>query len=268
MGFGDEIMVTGQARALQQRDPRPVAVLDRNHRPRRHPLWQGNPRIARPEQVPLTDCQVIVNGSGCRPYLDYVRMARDFAAVCPGRPFTTKTRDATLPWRYTDWSCDPGELPCVKRIAKAGTIVVEPNGKPGASPNKLWGWKRWQALVDTDRNRPWVQLGPSGTRLLDGARHIETATFVDACSALSGAAAAILPEGGLHHAAAALGIPAIVIFGGMTSPANTGYGAHVNLFDADGSPCGQRLPCGHCDRAMAAISPDIVAYHLERISNG
>ncbi len=52
MGYGDEIMVTGAARRLQDAgDPRPVAVLDRHARPRRHPLWAGNPRIATPEAV-------------------------------------------------------------------------------------------------------------------------------------------------------------------------------------------------------------------------
>jgi hypothetical protein len=34
MGWGDEIMITGIARRLQERDPLPVRVLDRNGRPR------------------------------------------------------------------------------------------------------------------------------------------------------------------------------------------------------------------------------------------
>ena len=76
----------------------------------------------------------------------------------------------------------------------------------------------------------WVQLGAGGIRVLEGVRPIETADFRAACAALAGARAAVLPEGGLHHAAAALDIPAVVIFGAMTSPANTGYASHVNLF--------------------------------------
>ena len=92
-----------------------------------------------------------------------------------------------------------------------------------------------------------------------------TPTFQDACTALSGAAAAVLPEGGLHHAAAALGVPAVVIFGGVCSPANTGYGPHVNLYEPHGSPCGQRVACAHCRRALAAIGPETVADHLDRM---
>ena len=273
MGYGDEIMVTGVARRVQARDPRPVAVLGYHGRPRWHALWNGNPRIAHPDAVAAgRDVQALTNGPGCRPYVDYDRMRRDFAAAFPNRPFTTKLRDPRLPWRYTDWRCAPGELPAVHVIEPRGYIVVEPHVKRGASPNKDWGWGRWQALVSSFRvpAHPWVQLGPPGTRLLDGVGHVPTGSFAEACTALSGAAAAVLPEGGLHHAAAALGMPAVVIFGGMTSPANTGYDGHVNLFDPAGgeSPCGQRVACAHCRAAMAAIRPDLVAHHLEHLLLG
>ena len=227
MGYGDEIMVTGEARRRQE---------------------AGDPRIATPEAVARgLDVQTIVNGPGCRPYIDYGRTT----ATC---------------WAYTDWRATPGELYDIERRKPQDYVIVEPHIKAKASPNKDWGWERWQALVgrlDLD----WVQLGPPSTRLLDGVRHIETATFLAACRALTGARAAVLPEGGPHHAAAALGVSGVVIFGAMTSPANTGYDLHVNLFEpADGaSPCGMRVPCGHCARAMASIEPETVASHLEQL---
>ena len=58
---------------------------------------------------------------------------------------------------------------------------------------------------------------------------------------LSGARAAVLHEGGLHHAAAALGMPAVVLFGGMISPRNTGYDVHVNLAIDDPEALGWRI---------------------------
>ncbi len=249
MGYGDEIMAAGEARRRQGAgDARPVAVLDRHGRPRRHPLWAGNPRIATPEAVARgLPVQTIVNGPGCRPYIDYGRTT----ATC---------------WAYTDWRTTPGELYGIEARKPQDYVIVEPHIKAKASPNKDWGWARWQDLarrLDLD----WVQLGPPGTRLLDGVRHIETASFLAACRALTGARAAVLPEGGLHHAAAALGVPAVVIFGAMTSPANTGYDGHANIFDAMGgaSPCGMRVPCGHCARAMARIAPPTVATYLEQL---
>ncbi len=266
VGWGDEIMAAGQARALQEKDPRKVAVTDASGRVRWHPAWQGNPRIATPCEADRGDVQRLTNGPGCRPYVDYGRMRGDFAQVYPRRPFTTRVLDARLPWRFTDWRAEPGEI-YVRRAPRRGeTVVVEPHLKGGASANKQWGWARWQDLVSRV-DVAWVQLGPPGTRLLDGVRHVSTATFLDACSVLSRARAAVLPEGGLHHAAAALGLRAVVIFGGRSSPVNLGYEGHVNLFDpANGeSPCGQSVACAHCARAMAGIAPATVAHHLESL---
>lgn len=270
MGWGDEIMATGEARRLQRGDPRPVAVRGRDGRQRWHPVWAGNPRMATPEQVGAgRDVQWIDNGPGCRPYIDHARMRRDFEFAYPGQPYAPKRLDVALPWRFTGWRATPGELPAVKRPKHGAYIVVEPNTKASASPNKDWDWQRWQALVLSARwtDAPWVQVGPPGTRVLDGVVHMPTAAFMDACQVLAGARAAVLPDGGLHHAAAALGIPAVVIFGGFTSPANLGYDAHVNLF-AGGDPCGMRVRCAHCERAMASIRPEAVARNLEGILNG
>ena len=281
MGVGDEIMVTGDAKRLQEADPnrRRVVICDKKGDRRWSRLWQGNPRLIRPgEPVGRLGRIEIRNGPHCRPYVDYERMAETFEQVFPGRPFTTKVRDHRLPWRFTDWRATPGEFYCFERLEPRGYIVVEPNPKAKGNPNKDWGWNRWQALVHSVKwpDHPWVQLGPGDTRRLDGARrppstrlldgvvHIETPTFLDACRVLSGAAALVSTDGGLHHAAAALGIPAVVIFGGISSPANLGYDMHVNLFEPMGgeSPCGQWVECEHCQRAMAAIKSDVIAERL------
>ena len=169
MGYGDEIMVAGEARRLWNAgDSRAVAVLDRQGRPRWHPLWDGNPRLAWPEAVARgLAVRTITNGPGCRPYVDYARMAREFAAVFPGRRFSTKLRDPRLPWRYTAWRASPGELFEVPRREPGAYVVIEPRIKANASPNKDWGWARWQALVQLRRDLDWVQLGPPGPGHLD-----------------------------------------------------------------------------------------------------
>jgi ADP-heptose:LPS heptosyltransferase len=78
-------------------------------------------------------------------------------------------------------------------------------------------------------------------------------------------------EGGLYHAAAALGIPAVAIFGGWVSPANQGYDGEdiVNLYEhMNGeSPCGQRVPCPHCRAALDRITPQTLIQHIRRRLN-
>ena len=89
-------------------------------------------------------------------------------------------------------------------------------------------------------------------------------TFLKACRRLNGARLYVGPEGGLYHAATALGIPAVAIFGGFVSPANQGYDHQTNLYEPDGSPCGMRVKCDHCTRALALITPEAVIGHVRR----
>lgn len=263
VGLGDEIMATGVARRLQARDPRKVEILDRRGRRRWHPLWAGNPRIARPGE--RGDFQRATDGPGCRPYIDYAAMRGESARRWPGAPFDLKRR--AQPWRFrAGWRATPGEIHCVPRAGPGDYVLIEPHLKPGAMPGKDWGWERWQALVAARRDLEWLQIGRQGTRPLAGARFLETPSFRDALGVVSGARAAVLPEGALHHAAAARGVPAVVLFGGCADPAATGYGWHRNLTGGGpASPCGMRLPCDHCAAAMAEITVDRVAHELAEI---
>lgn len=268
MGWGDEIMVSARAQRLWQVHRKRVLVVDRNGRARRHAVWDGSPYItsdARDDHVVLED------GPMLRPYIDYARMESEFRGVFgPDAAYTTKVRDVRLPWRYTDWRVPgPGNLwwPDL-HIIKHGCVVVEPHVKDAASPNKAWPWDHWERLIELRPDVPWMQLGPAGSRILRGVTHKQTRTFQDAAGWLRRASAAVLPEGGLHHTAAAYNVPSVVIFGGMTSPANTGYDDHVNLFvESDRSPCGQRVTCPHCAEAMDSITPEIVAENLDDLLN-
>jgi ADP-heptose:LPS heptosyltransferase len=88
--------------------------------------------------------------------------------------------------------------------------------------------------------------------------HIVTPSFRVAISAMSGASLYIGPDGGLHHVAAALGIPAVVLWGGVASPKNLGYDFHTNIWHGD-EPCGTvNGICGHCKEAMAKITVEEV----------
>lgn len=242
MGWGDEIIVTGQARLLQQQNPGKVVVYDRAGRIRWHEIWRNNPRIVSPADRPHRP-QMLINGPGVRPYI---------AAKTPER------------WTWKDWACPVGEIHfSAGELAFAAQhspgVVIEPVLKAKASPNKDWGRANWTALAALLRAAGMepCQIGPPGTQLLPGVRLIEAPGFREACAVLARARAAVLPEGGLHHAAAALGVKTVVIFGGYISPRQTGYDSQVNLFTG-GTACGMRTPCRHCAQAMAAIAPDQV----------
>lgn len=248
MGWGDELIVTGQVRELQGRDPRRVRIV--YERKRWHEAWFHNPRIAHPDES--GDFQEL------RPRDDY------------RRPYIAQKEGDRWTWRA--WGPPRGELyfdaaEVAFGAAHGRRIVIEPTLKAGASPNKDWGHGRWKAFIALAERAglKLTQLGPPGTRVLPGVEWIRTDSMRLAAAVLANARAAALHEGAMHHAAAALSTPAAVIFGGYISPKVTGYEGQKAFFTGGGLGCGLRVPCEHCRQAMAAISSAAVFEALEEI---
>lgn len=249
MGLGDELMAAGAARRSFLDHGRKVEILDRNGQRRWHPLWEGLEYIATPgQQGAFTR---MVDGPGCRPY--------HVAKEATRWRFNLSHRAQRAEIRFT-----PSELEFAERYR--GRIIVEPSIKAKAPPGKQWG--RWDALARLiqDAGQQVSQMGSAN--LLPGAELIETPTFRHAAAVLSVARAAVLPEGGLHHAAAAVGCRAVVIFGGFTPIEVTGYNMHTNIGASGSEACGMRVPCSHCDWWMASISPSDVFGRLSEILAG
>jgi hypothetical protein len=249
MGWGDELMAAGQARKVYEQTGRAVQIVGIDRRARWSELWQGIPYIVGPgaRAAPNT----ILNGPNARPYVTSKSATRWF-----WQPFVPTPAQPSL-----------NMLERMVGKLVAGAVVIEPTIKDRASPNKAWTPGRWAELVEALPDVEFVQLGPPGLIPLDRVRHVVTRSFREAIGALSGAAAYVGPEGGLHHAAAAVGIPAVVLFGGFIAPENTGYKEHRNLFTG-GYACGSRVPCGHCQKAMNDITVQLVADSLRGVLRG
>jgi len=247
MGFGDELMTSGICRVLQQKDPRKVKLdfgkLLWNE------VWDLNPRIAQPGEE--GDFQVYrPREGGLRPY-------------CTQK---TPTR-----WTWKDYKPEVGELyfsTWERQFGSehSGLVIIDPTVKNTASPNKQWPHDCWRELVRLLRHNGLepIQVGPPKTVSAVGAYVLETPSFRAAAAVLARAKVAVVHEGGLHHAAAAVGLPAVVIYGGFISPRQTGYDMHANLFTG-GEPCGWRIPCRHCEEAMAKIEPQLVLEEALRL---
>lgn len=247
MGWGDEITASGHARRLHQQTGKRVVVVDRNNRPRWSEIWDYNPIIARERSVDTVDLQ---HAPGVRPYL-------------LGWDAHTRTWAFNAEYRINDYVGQIHLTPAECELAASLTggdpfVLIEPNINPHNSVNKQWGAENWRALVAMFPNIRWVQMDTGGPVRLPGVSLIRAPDFRTACAVLRSAQFYVGPEGGLHHAAAALGKRAVVIFGGFVSPRTTGYDTHINLV-GDDQPCGRMDYCGHCERAMRQISVDMVA---------
>ena len=234
MGWGDELMACGEAMALGG----VVAIRDRSGNVRWHDAWANNPHIAKQNQK--YDAS-IVNGPGARPYAESA----------------TNTE-----WRWKPYKPKPAtfffsEQELAETLTlTSGFVVVEPFLKAKQeSVNRDWGWDNF-AAVTSEVKADWVQFGAAKPRLLPNARWIETPTPRHMAAMMSKAKTFLLPEGGMHHTAAAFGIKGVVLFGGFIAPQVTGYSMHKNIFTGGGLGCGSRLKCQHCVEAWAKITPE------------
>lgn len=242
MGLGDWIMATAQVRELNERTGKRVMVVDRMGRIRWSEAFENNPRIVAPSTITPNEASAavrLVNAGGARPYI------------------RAKTETH---WYWKQWDIKPGELYLTHEehargaVLGAGAVVIEPNTKV-LDGNKAWMFERWQSVVSAlDLN--WVQVGASESRRLSGVRFIPT-TIREAFGILANARLFIGTEGALHHAAAALSTPAIVLWSEFISPAFTGYSCQRNIRNT-AAVCGVRRACPTCRASMEAITVEQV----------
>lgn len=251
-------MATGIARGAKARGKR-IAFGDRE-KIRWHPyareIFRNNPNIAPPGDEDAPDIEWVEHYAGKRLY------NRQF-----GKRWLWMPGHGNRPGEVF---FDADELKFGKRFG-AGFVLIEPNVPTfkSVAPNKQWPLDRYDKLAKYLRKDGYdvCQFLYGSGHQIPGVRQIKTPSFRHAMAVLAHAALYIGPEGGLHHGAAAVGIPAVVIFGGFITPDATGYLTHTNL-TAGGDACGSLQRCEHCRLAMDAITIEHVhgaaADHLKR----
>lgn len=147
--------------------------------------------------------------------------------------------------------------------AGQGFILIEPHVETwkSSAANKDWGFNNYQVLAAKlfEAGHRVVQFAHDATKpVLSSADVLTTTSFRDAMALMAHASLYIGPEGGSHHAAAAMGLKGVVIFGGFIPPQVTGYPEmHTNITGGV-EACGSLRPCPHCRAAMRGISVEEV----------
>ena len=279
MGFGDDLMGTGLARALREQYPDALMVFgnpEKYHDPATNKLtvhWSevffNNPLIVHPEQ-PTKTLICIPDYPGHRIYIDYENSEQE-------------NDGGQMKWTKFKWNeefkAPKGELYFDLNEKSAASeialrlpwpyFVIEPHvaDKPWVN-KKGWAFERWQAVVDALPDVHFIQC--SGEPVLDKVHHVQTQTFRQACGVVACAGGFVGTDGGLHHAAAALDVPAVVLWGHYSSPEIFGYDAHINIRRSTGIGCGTTWhECGECQKSMHDIKVDEVVEAIKGlIENG
>lgn len=249
MGLGDNLMATGFARGALARNKR-IAFGDGKRL-----IWDnlsagifaGNPNICRPGH----------ENSRSTEWIPFYR----------GNRLYNKLGDGRWIWNY-EFRPKPGEMFFSKEeIAFAdrmprGFVVIEPNVpvQKSVAVNKQWPVDRYEEVARrlSAAGLTVVQLKYGGRNNLRNASSVHSPNFRKALALLERASLYIGPEGGMHHGAAAVGVSAVVLFGGFIPPSVTGYETHTNLTGNSSEACGSLIKCDHCLSAMKSIEVDEV----------
>jgi ADP-heptose:LPS heptosyltransferase len=247
--MGDILLSMGEAKALHKSAKQPILIVGRDGRLVQHQgLFDGVPYLLTRRPPVARGYRRLLNCPGVRSYI-----ASKTPEQWVWKPYTPIPADL----KFT-----PGELEFAERYR--GHVMVEPNVKDVGHRNKAW--PHWTELMAALRAAgvSTVQCGPGGTANI--ADHFAlTPSFRYAAAVLSVSRAFVGTEGGLMHAAAAVGTPGVIIFGAFISPEVTGYAMHRNLFTGEGLGCGMRTDCPHCRDAMRKITPGAVLDNLKEL---
>jgi ADP-heptose:LPS heptosyltransferase len=257
MGYGDDIIATGLARGMREHGKR--AAFGDGKRiiwgPWSNEMFKHNPNVAAPGAECSTDLEWIPHYKGSRIY--------------------NKLKNGKWVWNYT-FKAVPGEFYFSKNEEDLGAafngtdfIVIEPNvpWQKEVAPNKDWGREKYEVVANKLKSsgHQIVQFMHKNSQYkLECAKKLEFQKFRDVISVLARSSLYIGPEGGMHHAAAAVGIPGVIIFGGFIPPAVTGYDGHTNL-TGGAQACGSIKPCKHCSEALRKITTDQVVHEALRM---
>lgn len=249
MGIGDQLLATGLARGARDRG-RQIAFGDTKKL-----IWdQHSEQIFRH------------NPNICPPGREHKLQNVEWIKFYKGHRLYNRQEKGRWIWNY-DFKAIPGEI-YLSRDEKAaaettgsGFVLIEPNAPIYKSvfPNKQWPTSRFDLVARMLQNEGYevAQFSGNGRHRIPHARQIKTTSFRNALAIMKHAALYIGPEGGLHHGAAAVNRPAVVIFGGFIPPDVTGYDTHVNL-TGGAEACGSLVKCEHCQQAMQKISAEEV----------
>ena len=248
MGFGDEIMATGFARLikLENEDSQVVIGDEKRQIGTISKVFLGNPYISHPQKLIKEKKIIWVNHSKFfRPYINY-----------------KETTEKKYAWN-SNHKAIPGNLFFSKdEKEKASndllTILKKWNEKFQTKPKKIIFFEnsfrvskfnfqkdRDKAIYRYNRHLPnekliqiinslkeylFVQSVHEDSYLIncENVFHYKS-NFREACSLLNISELYFGPEGGFHHAAAALNKKAVVIFGGFIDPLVIGYIFHIHI---------------------------------------
>jgi len=158
-----------------------------------------------------------------------------------------------------------------KNLEPGSYVIIEPDtNREWFGDLRAWPWENWQSLVDKlledNPSRRIVQTGVCSEPLRNVVDLRGQTSFREAAALIESSALFIGTEGGLMHAAGAVGAASLIIWSGVTEPTFAGLpDQHVILFNRlECTPCGYRNICPYDKACIRGISVNQVYTAMQR----
>lgn len=151
-------------------------------------------------------------------------------------------------------------------------LAMQSIGNSKWTDNKNWGAEKFVRLAELlSPSFSLVQLGVADDPPLPVQLNLSGKLSVrQTFRALAQCAGFVGLEGFLMHAATAMNVPSVIVYGGFTAPWQTGYELNTNLYNpVPCAPCWLESRCPYDKKCMEEITPAQVVEALrKRLSSG
>ncbi|MDQ6942081.1 MAG: glycosyltransferase family 9 protein [Candidatus Eremiobacteraeota bacterium] len=261
-GIGDALLLTPIFRELKRRDPScRTIVFARNgshyevfrRNPHidvlRRPGWL-DPRLAALRGVVGVPKSALVELHSLLPSMFYREQASRVVGSRLGLSI-----DDTQPVL----ALSPREHEEAAELLRDRAVPVAIHSSAYSSANKNWRIENWEAFVRENESRSFVQLGLASEPRVAGTSDLRGLPLRVSFAVIARSTAFVGVDSGLAHAAVALGVPSVVLFG-ASNPAVYGHEQSINLYSrAPCSPCFEILGSEPCPYGTPCVNDIAVA---------
>jgi hypothetical protein len=274
MGFGDDIMSTAFAAEAHRQFPEakvvfgdPKSYLGADGKTLHihfSEVFENNPNILQPGE-PAKSLVCVPDYPGHRPSIRYPECAVSNGRITrfsfePG--FSAPTGDIFFS------IAEKAAAAAIAAQLPPSFYVIEPHiAQKDWDNRKGYPGEKWDQVIEalTSKGYELVQFSSPAS---DKVHHAPTPTFRHALGLLACSSGFLGTDGGLHHGAAALGVPATVLWGHFSSPTTFGYPDQHNLRKAEGPGCGTTYAtCEECEGSLGRIEVDEVVAAFEEMTH-
>jgi ADP-heptose:LPS heptosyltransferase len=143
--------------------------------------------------------------------------------------------------------------------------IIQPNSKTSYTPNKQWGFEKYQKIVTKFKDINWVQVGLKGDLLLiDAKSYVGKTSLRELAFLIKNADFVLADEGLLNHIASAFRSKSFVVYSGFSQVELAKYKNTVPIVNSPQVECS---PCWITENCPKKVKNCTESISIEQVIN-